>query len=45
MERSVGEWAAESSQPCLRGENRARIAALEEANEEYRLRGDDGVLQ
>ena len=38
MERSVGEDAAESSQPRLRGCNRDRILALEEAYGEYRLK-------
>ncbi len=36
-ERSVGEHAAESSQPCLKGRNCARISALEEAYGEYQM--------
>ena len=38
MERSVGEHMTESSQPCRKGQNRARISALEAAYGEYRLR-------
>jgi len=37
MRGPVGEHATEASQPCLSGENRARISALEEAYGEYRL--------
>jgi hypothetical protein len=33
MTRSVGEHAAESSQPCLKGQNSARVTALEAAYE------------
>ena len=38
MERSVGKGAAESSQPCRKGQNSARVRALEEAHGEFRLK-------
>src|SRR5450830_297223 len=38
MERSVGEHAAESSQPCRKGWNCDRMSALEKAYGEYRIK-------
>ncbi|MBU4173998.1 MAG: hypothetical protein KKB90_09435 [Actinobacteria bacterium] len=38
MERSVGEHAANTNQPCLKGANRGNMSALEKVCEEYRLR-------
>jgi len=37
VERSVGEHATDSNQPCRKGALRGSITALEAANEEYRL--------
>jgi hypothetical protein len=40
MTRSGDELAANSSQPCPKGENRGRMAALEAAYDGYRLSED-----
>jgi len=37
MTGSVGKHATESTQPCLKGRNRVRMSALEEAKGEYRF--------
>ena len=48
MERSVGEHATESTQPCRKGAKGVRISALEAVYEEYELiqvaRGDEIIL-
>jgi hypothetical protein len=41
MERSVGEHATESTQPCRKGAIRGNITALEAAYEEYEI--EDGL--
>ena len=38
MERSGDERAANTSQPCRKSQNRARMLALEEAYGEYELK-------
>jgi len=45
MERSVGEHATDSSQPCRKGKITDRMSALEAAYEEYRLIREPGLSE
>ena len=45
VERSVGEHATESTQPCRKGAIRGNITALEAAYEEYELTGIKKLIE